>query len=79
MEQIGERLRFGRQRLGWTQIDLARQSGVGVATIRRIELSTVAPHPTTVRKLAEAVGVRVPWLSIGEVPMLEESNDAIDG
>ena len=79
LKRIGDRLRFGRQRLGWTQVDLAHRSGIGVATVRRIELGTVTPHPTSVRKLAEALEVRVPWLAIGEEPMQEKTSNAREG
>ena len=72
MDTIGDRLRFGRRRQGWTQADLAARSRVGVATIRRIELGEVDPHPSTVRKLAAVLGVRVQWLAVGEAPMAEE-------
>jgi transcriptional regulator with XRE-family HTH domain len=45
-----------RQRKALSQRDLARLSGVGVATIVRIEHSQPA-RPSTVRRLAEALGV----------------------
>lgn len=51
------RLRELRGLHALTQDDLARKSGVGKATITRIETGTVAPGPGTLRKLAEALGV----------------------
>ena len=72
MEAIGDRLRYARRRVGRSQADLAAASGVGVATIRRVELGQVEPRPSTVRKLAAALGVRVEWLSVGDGPVTEE-------
>ena len=71
MDCLGDRLRHGRRRMGLTQEALARASGVGVATVRRAELGAVVPRPSTLLKLADALGLRVPWLSIGEEPMTE--------
>ena len=72
MEAFEDRLRYARRRVGRSQADLAAASGVGVATIRRAELGQVAPRPSTVRRLAAALGVRVEWLSVGEGPVTEE-------
>ena len=72
MDAFGDRLRYARRRVGRSQADLAAESGVGVATIRRAELGQVAPRPSTVRRLAAALGVRVAWLSVGEGSVTEE-------
>jgi transcriptional regulator with XRE-family HTH domain len=51
-------LRPLRIRRGWTQEELGRRAGVGVATIRRLERGTARmPRPGTVTKLAAALGV----------------------
>ncbi len=54
---IGERLRDLRKRALMSQRELAKRSGVGVTTIVRIERNQVEPHGSTIRKLAEALGV----------------------
>jgi transcriptional regulator with XRE-family HTH domain len=54
---IGDRLRDLRKRALLTQQELADKSGVGVTTIIRIERNQVEPHGSTIRKLAEALGV----------------------
>ncbi|MDP9368858.1 MAG: helix-turn-helix domain-containing protein [Chloroflexota bacterium] len=79
MNGFGERLRRARERIGLGQRDLAAAAGVGVATVARLELDQTHPRPVTVRRLAVALGVRVPWLVIGEEPMLEEGIDAGQG
>ncbi len=78
MDEFGERLRRARERAGLGQRDLADAAGVGTATITRLERGQTQARPVTVRRLAAALGVRVPWLSIGEEPMLEASSDAVD-
>ncbi len=79
MDGLGERLRRARERLGLSQRDLAAAAGVGAATVTRLELGQTHPRPVTVRRLAAALGVRVPWLAVGEEPMLEEAGDASEG
>jgi transcriptional regulator with XRE-family HTH domain len=56
---LGERLREARRRAMLTQEELAETSGVGVATIIRIERDQVRtePHFSTLRKLARALDV----------------------
>jgi transcriptional regulator with XRE-family HTH domain len=54
---IGDRLRDLRKRRLLTQEQLAERSGVGVATIIRIERNQVEPRGSTIRKLAEAIDV----------------------
>jgi transcriptional regulator with XRE-family HTH domain len=55
--QIGDRLRQLRERRALRQEDLAALAGVGKNTVNRIEKNRTEPHMTTVRKLAEALGV----------------------
>ncbi len=52
-------LRQIRQQKGWSQKDLADRAGVGQDTISGIESGRRQPHPSTLRKLADALGVRV--------------------
>jgi transcriptional regulator with XRE-family HTH domain len=54
---IGERLRETRKRKLLTQEQLAERSGVGVATIIRIERNQVEQRGSTIRKLAGALEV----------------------
>jgi transcriptional regulator with XRE-family HTH domain len=48
-----------RRRRGWSQKDLADESGVGQDTISGIESGRHEPRPSTLRKLANALGVEV--------------------
>jgi transcriptional regulator with XRE-family HTH domain len=54
---IGERLRQLRERRALRQEDLAALAGIGKNTVNRIEKNRTEPHMTTIRKLAEALGV----------------------
>ena len=54
---IGDKLRDTRKRALLTQEQLAERSGVGIATIIRIERNQVEPRGSTVRKLAQALDV----------------------
>ena len=53
------RLKEWRQHIGITQLELAAKSGVGWATIKRLEREekVQAAQPGTRRKLAEALGI----------------------
>ncbi len=65
---VGARVRSVRDRRVWTQGDLARESGVPVVTISRIENDRHEgqPRPSTVRRLAAALGVEPAWVLFGE-------------
>jgi DNA-binding XRE family transcriptional regulator len=44
-----------RAALGWSQAELARQSGVNVETLNRIERAKVTPDEATIRKIDKAI------------------------
>lgn len=53
------KLRPLRRRMAWTQEELAEHSGVGIATIIRLEGGDDRPpRVSTLRKLADALGVK---------------------
>ncbi len=66
MQTMGERLAQTRKRRVLSQEELATAAGVPVVTISRIETGyTEAPRPSTIRKLASALGVDPAWLLFG--------------
>jgi transcriptional regulator with XRE-family HTH domain len=66
-ETIGERLKDLRERRVLTLEELAAKSGVHYTSIARIETGRAArPHPSTIRKLAAALGVSAEYLARGE-------------
>ena len=57
-ETTGDKLRRIRDDLSLSQRELADEAGVSPATINKIETGQVdRPHPSTMRKLAKALGV----------------------
>lgn len=54
-----EALKEMRRRKGWSQKDLARESGVGQDTISGIESGRYEARPSTLRKLADALDIEV--------------------
>ena len=54
-----EILREFRRQKGWSQKDLADESGVGQDTISGIERGQHEPRPSTLRKLATALDVEI--------------------
>ena len=77
-----------RRRKGWSQKELAEESGVGQDTISGIESGRHEPRPSTLRKLANALDVEVadffrePAVPLTETPrgvgesLLERAQDA---
>jgi transcriptional regulator with XRE-family HTH domain len=57
MVYIGTKLNQLRTREALTQRDLSERTGLTIATISRIEQNQVEPRLSTVRKLADALGV----------------------
>ncbi len=58
METIGENINNARNKLGLTQDDLVRKSGVKHTTLTKIESDIVVrPSVQTVAKIAKALGV----------------------
>ncbi len=54
---FGSDLRARRRQLGLTQEDLAQRASVDVKTVRSIENGRTVPRPSTVRQLADALGL----------------------
>jgi transcriptional regulator with XRE-family HTH domain len=73
-----------RRRKGWSQKDLAEESGVGQDTISGIESGRHEPRPSTLRKLADALNVQVadffrePAIPLDEAPREAGRLSAID-
>ena len=60
MATIGENIKKARNKLGITQDDLVRKSGVKYTTLTKIESNVVTkPSVQTVAKIAKALGVPI--------------------
>lgn len=72
METVGQRIRWARERAGVTLAELALKTGMTAAAISRIETGATKPRPTTIRRLADELGVRIAWVTVGEMPPVEK-------
>jgi transcriptional regulator with XRE-family HTH domain len=63
---VADRLRAARRERGLTQDGLAEASGVGVATIRRIEGVVAEPSSTPSSGSPRRWGVDMKWLAFGD-------------
>ena len=60
MATIGENIKKARNKLGLTQDDLVRKSGVKHTTLTKIESNVVVkPSVQTVAKIAKALGIAI--------------------
>jgi transcriptional regulator with XRE-family HTH domain len=73
------RLRGLREQRGFSQYDLAQQSGVGRSTIAALETGERGAHPSTTRALARALGVTVPELYKNPITSPPASQDRLGG
>ncbi len=58
-EGTGARVRKVRRRTAITQVELAQRAGISADSVNKIETGHHSPRPTTLRKLATALGVEV--------------------
>ena len=70
------RLREVREELGFSQKDLSRVTGVSTATISTIENGKAKAHPSTLRKLADGLGVDIRELTRGPMVTLQMPSGA---
>ena len=57
MDEVGSRVKRERTMRGWSQRDLAKRAKVTAETISTVETGQHDPRPSTLRKLADALGV----------------------
>lgn len=55
---VGDRLKALRIERALTQQELAEKAGIAPNTVARLERNETEPHMSTVRKLADALGVK---------------------
>lgn len=67
-EGMGERVRARRGELAYSQRDLQRESGVSGDVIVKLEHDSRSFRPSTIRRVAEALGVSAEWLTTGRDP-----------
>jgi transcriptional regulator with XRE-family HTH domain len=60
--KIGDKLKRERYAQTMTQEQLAKKAGISAAALVRIENNQADPHVSTIRKLADALGVEPRYL-----------------
>jgi transcriptional regulator with XRE-family HTH domain len=65
-DQVGERITTLRAQRSLSQAQLADEVGIAASQLHRYESGRVAPRPTTLAKLADALGTTPGWLARGE-------------
>ena len=63
---VGQWIKQRRKQLRLTQAELAQKAGLTPAAVARIERNEAEPRMTTLRKLAEALGIEPHELVKGE-------------
>ncbi|MGJ4939047.1 helix-turn-helix domain-containing protein [Bradyrhizobium sp. HKCCYLS1011] len=63
-QRLAHRLRFERERRGWSLADVAGHSGVSKATISKIERAEVSPTATVLVRLASAFDLTLAGLML---------------
>lgn len=66
METFADRLRWARERAGYTQRALADEIDVANQVSRWEQGTTASPRPENLLPLARVLGVSLPWLVSGE-------------
>jgi transcriptional regulator with XRE-family HTH domain len=51
----GSNLKAARERLGWTQVELARRARINRRTVANIETGRHMPHPNTLKSIQRAL------------------------
>lgn len=67
---LESRIKEARERLGWSQADLARRMHVAQPTVSGWEAGKKSPRVRILARLAGILGVSIEWLSTGRGEML---------
>ncbi len=62
---VGSRVRAERRRRNLTQVELAAKAGISEDTMNKLEGNRTQPHPSTIRKVAAALGAEEEYLTGG--------------
>jgi len=64
--EMGDRVRQARDRLGWTQQDLAVRAGISRPLVALAETGRCRLSPASLERVADALGVTMDWLWRGD-------------
>lgn len=77
LRTLGERMRYRRRQMGWTQEQLAVQAGTNQAVIQKIE-NGKSLRPRKIDEIASVLEVNPAWLMFGEekaTPLTDEARE----
>jgi len=77
LRTLGERLRYRRRQMGWTQEKLAQKSGTNQAVIQKIE-NGKSLRPRKIDEIAAVLDVNPAWLMFGDekaTPLTDEARE----
>ena len=75
LRTLGERLRYCRRQMGWTQEQLAVQAGTNQAVIQKIE-NGKSLRPRKIDEIASVLEVNPAWLMFGDEKATPLTDDA---
>jgi transcriptional regulator with XRE-family HTH domain len=75
LRTLGERLRYCRRQMGWTQEQLAVQAGTNQAVIQKIE-NGKSLRPRKIDQIAAVLEVNPAWLMFGDDKATPLTDDA---
>ena len=75
LRTLGERLRYRRRQMGWTQEQLAVQAGTNQAVIQKIE-NGKSLRPRKIDEIAAVLEVSPAWLMFGDDKALPLTDSA---
>jgi transcriptional regulator with XRE-family HTH domain len=70
LSRIGKTVRDLRERLGWSQSELAVKAGVSLSTVNKIERDELVPSRVSMAKIATALGVSLDHLDPNSASVL---------
>ncbi len=80
LRTLGERLRYRRRQMGWTQEQLAVQAGTNQAVIQKIE-NGKSLRPRKLDEIAAVLDVNPAWLMFGDekaTPLTDEAREVAE-
>lgn len=80
LRTLGERLRYRRRQMGWTQEQLAVQAGTNQAVIQKIE-NGKSLRPRKIDEIASVLDVNPAWLMFGDekaTPLTDEAREVAE-
>lgn len=63
---LGDKIKIARQQKGWTQSEVAKETGIPQTTISKIENNIYEPNIEQLQKLIEFYNIDANWLLLNK-------------